>query len=325
MHLLAACGLFVVVASAYQNKKENDRCRYCHFLVATFEAGLRRTARQHFAGGDTAWEEKKLGKYATSETRFVEVMEGICKKNTIVEMDPFHGLHELEFRCNTLVEEHEDLLEDYYYKHQVKNMTEWLCEIQTKLCCPDGHYGKDCRECPGLKLAGMVCFGRGSCDGNGRRYGTGKCACEPGYVGNLCRQCAAGYFEKSRTDKTIECEKCFEGCAGGCSMSGPKGCVKCRSGWNETIEGCVDINECNTETTCPKANEKCVNLPGSYRCDCVDGYRREESSCVLDVEGEKTTKEEHSDNVNGSYENSTDQYESAHEHISSDSSSREEL
>ncbi|KIH64364.1 calcium binding EGF domain protein [Ancylostoma duodenale] len=284
MRLLTVYGLFIVAAAAKKNRKEDDRCRYCHFLVATFEAGLRRTARHHFAGGDTAWEEKKLGKYATSETRFIETMEGICKKNTIIEMDLFHGLQELEFRCNTLVEEHEDLLEEYYYKHQATNMTEWLCEERIKLCCPDGHYGKDCLKCPGFEITGTVCFGHGSCDGNGRRYGTGKCTCDTGYVGNLCRQCAADHFEKSKTENSIECEKCFEGCAGGCSASGPKGCTKCKNGWNETSDGCVDIDECALETTCSNAHEKCVNLQGSYRCDCVDGYKRDGSACVLDVE-----------------------------------------
>lgn len=42
--------------------------------------------------------------------------------------------------------------------------------------------------------------------GNGRRYGTGKCTCDSGYVGNLCRQCAADHFEKSKTENSIECE-----------------------------------------------------------------------------------------------------------------------
>lgn len=47
-----------------------------------------------------------------------------------------------------------------------------------------------------------------------------------------------------------------------------------------------DIDECALETTCSKGHEKCVNLQGSYRCDCVEGYKRDGSYCVLDVEGE---------------------------------------
>ncbi|KHJ76681.1 hypothetical protein OESDEN_23699 [Oesophagostomum dentatum] len=132
MLLIAFYGLFMVAAAAKKYNEKNDRCRYCHFLVSTFEMGLLRTARKHFAGGDTAWEEKKLGKYATSETRLVETMETICKKNSIVEIGDYQGLPELEFRCNALVEEYEDLIEKYYYKHQSSNMTQWLCEEQTK-------------------------------------------------------------------------------------------------------------------------------------------------------------------------------------------------
>ncbi|VDM69647.1 unnamed protein product [Strongylus vulgaris] len=79
-------------------------------------------------------------------------------------------------------------------------------------------------------------------------------------------------------------QECFEGCAGGCSEPGPKGCRKCKNGYNETAEGCVDIDECALKTTCPNDHENCVNLPGSYRCDCVDGYKREGAYCVLDVE-----------------------------------------
>lgn len=38
IRLLAICGLFLVAAAAKKNRREDDRCRYCHFLVATFEA-----------------------------------------------------------------------------------------------------------------------------------------------------------------------------------------------------------------------------------------------------------------------------------------------
>ena len=35
-----------------------------HNTTNSFQ-GMRNTARDHFGGGDTAWEEKNLGKYAT--------------------------------------------------------------------------------------------------------------------------------------------------------------------------------------------------------------------------------------------------------------------
>ena len=34
-----------------------------------------------------------------------------------------------------------------------------------------------------------------------------------------------------------------------------------------------DVDECQLEhMPCPMKNAKCVNLPGSYYCDCNDGY-----------------------------------------------------
>jgi len=32
----------------------------------------------------------------------------------------------------------------------------------------------------------------------------------------------------------------------------------------------VDINECNDQGRC---EQLCENLPGSFRCACMDGYR----------------------------------------------------
>ncbi|KAK5978652.1 Latent transforming growth factor beta binding protein 4 [Trichostrongylus colubriformis] len=267
------------------NYNKNDKCGYCHFLVATFEAGLRRTARHHFAGGDTAWEERKLGKYATSETRFIETMEDICRKSALKDSSTFNVLADLEVKCSFLVEENEEAIEEYYYKHQSSNMTTWLCESRLELCCPEGHYGKNCAKCPGLDKSGLVCYGHGKCDGEGSRTGSGKCKCDDGYAGNVCRQCAPDFFEKSKTNKSVECEKCDLACSGGCTGSGPEKCVRCRYGWNLTPgQGCVDINECETGGVCSKPNEKCINTPGSYECECVDGYKKEGSECVLDVE-----------------------------------------
>lgn len=55
---------------------------------------MERTARYNFEGGDTAWQEQKLGSYATSETRFIEILETLCQKT--------------EFECNVFVEESEE-------------------------------------------------------------------------------------------------------------------------------------------------------------------------------------------------------------------------
>jgi hypothetical protein len=42
---------------------------------------MRNTKLNNFGGGNTDWEERKLGSYSTSETRFEEVMENICRNS----------------------------------------------------------------------------------------------------------------------------------------------------------------------------------------------------------------------------------------------------
>lgn len=55
-------------------------CSACSSLVKSFENGIERTSRGKFEGGDAAWEEKNQGKgYATSEVRFVEIQEKLCR------------------------------------------------------------------------------------------------------------------------------------------------------------------------------------------------------------------------------------------------------
>eukprot|EP00960_Hanusia_phi_P002943 87428-Hanusia_phi.AAC.1 len=44
---------------------------------------------------------------------------------------------------------------------------------------------------------------------------------------------------------------------------------------------CRDINECINQTdTCDRVSEVCVNLEGSYRCDCAYGYVKANNKCV---------------------------------------------
>ena len=55
-------------------------CSACSSLVKSFENGFEKTSRGKFEGGDAAWEEKNQGKgYATSEVRFVEIQESLCR------------------------------------------------------------------------------------------------------------------------------------------------------------------------------------------------------------------------------------------------------
>ncbi|KAK6022962.1 hypothetical protein OSTOST_11320, partial [Ostertagia ostertagi] len=42
-------------------------------------------------------------------------------------------------------------------------------------------------------------------------------------------------------------------------------------------------------------NERCTNTPGSFECSCLDGYKRDGSECVLDIEAQKEAEAEEDD------------------------------
>ena len=43
----------------------------------------------------------------------------------------------------------------------------------------------------------------------------------------------------------------------------------------------VDIDECEVDKTlCPDATQVCLNVPGSYRCDCALGYKKKAGQCA---------------------------------------------
>ncbi|KAF7638189.1 hypothetical protein Mgra_00002417 [Meloidogyne graminicola] len=257
--------------------KIEDQCKICRVLTKTFLEGLIKTENLHFGGGNTDWEEKKLGKFKTSETRFVEIMEHICHSE---DKDD-------RFRCHSLAETNEELLEEWFYSRQEADpsLEIFLCVKMLSYCCDFGYFGPKCSPCPGFKESGKSCFGRGLCDGEGNKSGNGTCSCHRGYTGKSCNNCDSSSFPISQNSTFIECHECFDGCGSGCTYAGPKGCNACRTGYKMTDDGCQDVDECKeTEGICQKENEICVNLQGSYECQCTEGFKRFESgNCALDI------------------------------------------
>ena len=64
------------------------------------------------------------------------------------------------------MENHESLLEDWWFHHQDGNddLHEWLCIEKLKVCCPPNHYGPICQPCKGGIT--NVCGGNGKCKVN---------------------------------------------------------------------------------------------------------------------------------------------------------------
>ncbi|XP_060084406.1 cysteine-rich with EGF-like domain protein 2 isoform X2 [Ylistrum balloti] len=267
---------------------EKSKCDTCTAIVNNFEKGLKKTAKSNFGGGNTKWEESRLGSFATSETRLVEVMEGLCEGE--------------DKNCHTILEENEELIEKYWFSFYAKGSDEdmkmWLCIVNMKVCCPENTFGPNCKECPGGKK--RPCTGNGNCEGGGTRKGTGKCNCNTGYEGDLCDSCKDGYFEEIKNDTHIACKGCHRSCQSTCWEDGPKGCDDCKTGYTQTEEeGCQDIDECSAETSPCEKGKYCSNSEGSYFCtschdscngctgfgadkciECEEGYRLEENKCL---------------------------------------------
>lgn len=278
-----------------KSNKENQKnaklppCAACRVLTDSFKKGMESTARGKFEGGDSAWEEEKMKSYKKSEVRLIEIQEKLCK-------DVERG----QKQCEANAEEHEHLLEDWWFREQENEpeLHTWLCINTLRVCCPPNHFGPQCLPCKG----GIEnpCGGNGKCKGAGTRKGSGDCSCNPGYGGEMCDSCTYGYYQAYKDESKILCEKCNKACNGPCSGPGQKSCVACKEGWvMDTEHGCLDINECLLDKTPCKRNQFCVNNEGSYTClecdkacdgctgdgpdmceKCAEGYIKEKDMCV---------------------------------------------
>lgn len=231
-------------------------CKACKVFVDSFKHGIESTAKGKFEGGDTAWEEAKLGSYARSEVRLIEIQENVC-------WDVIEG----KDQCYALNEQYDHLIEDWWFNVQDSNpdLFKYLCIDSLKLCCPDFHFGNDCLPC--LGHPDNICNNNGKCKGAGTRKGNGKCNCNVGYEGETCDKCSNTYYQSYKDDSKMLCSKCHISCEGSCKAGGPTGCDKCASGWITNKEkGCIDLNECTDIKPPCKSSQFCVNNEGSYRC-----------------------------------------------------------
>lgn len=271
------------------NSTKLPPCRACKIFVDSFTKGLERTSKYKFEGGDTAWEEEKLGQYEFSEVRFVEIHEKLCSE-----------LKAGREQCYELLEQYDDQLEDWWFNKQKEepDLLKYLCINAFKVCCPESHFGKNCTPCPGYPE--KICTNNGKCKGSGTRKGDGKCHCNEEYDGDLCDKCAKSYYESYRDENKFLCSECHISCDGSCSKAGPKGCNKCKSGWLLNKEGeCLDVNECAAPKSPCTPLQFCVNNDGGYNCldcdrscagctgdgpdmckNCASGFHKKDNVCV---------------------------------------------
>ncbi|XP_063980355.1 cysteine-rich with EGF-like domain protein 2 [Diachasmimorpha longicaudata] len=282
-------------------QKQLPSCAACKILAESFKKGIEKTKKGKFEGGDTAWEEDKLGSYAKSEIRLTEIQENLCK-----------DVKKSETQCHDLAAELENAIEEWWFSHQdaYPDIYVYICIKHAKRCCPTDHYGPECTKCPGFP--DKVCNNNGKCKGAGTRKGNGQCLCDKNYRGETCSECASGYYESYRDENKLLCSDCHPSCAGGCTGGGPGKCQGgCKDGWTLVEDGgCVDINEClESQKYCP-GNQFCVNKDGNYTClscdracngctgdgpdmctDCAEGHHKQDNICInSDILGRKRTE-----------------------------------
>ncbi|XP_058808335.1 cysteine-rich with EGF-like domain protein 2 [Phymastichus coffea] len=231
-------------------------CASCKIMVESFKKGIDKTSRGKFEGGDSAWEEDKLGSYKTSEVRLIEIQENLCK-------DVDRG----QTQCHSLAEDMESFIEEWWFKKQDSDpdLYIYLCIEKSERCCPKDHFGPNCDKCPGYP--NNVCNNNGRCKGAGTRKGSGQCTCDKGYSGEDCFDCATGFYESYRDNKKLLCSACHRACKGTCSGGGSKDCKECNSGWRLIDgKGCYDIDECIEKEDPCSHNQFCVNSEGSFSC-----------------------------------------------------------
>jgi hypothetical protein len=134
-------------------------------------------------------------------------------------------------------------------------------------CTPDDrivHTGSGGRNWPGLEE---------NCDPHATfvvdKLGGSSCVCNPGFIGDgtSCKDFDECYIPPFSTGV----ERCRQGstCV---NTYGSYICSNCPAGF-DSLNGCIDINECNTGLNNCSKDSGCINLSGSYTCQCKSGFK----------------------------------------------------
>nr|XP_040038762.1 protein canopy 4 isoform X2 [Gasterosteus aculeatus aculeatus] len=158
---------FIVCCSVTAGEDERlpNKCEVCKFLTVELQDALEKTSRSKevLEVGevlDTGRRRRKI-KYNTSETRLTEAVDDICErvlqynvhaerpgslryakgtsqtmetlKNLVhkgVKVDlglPYELWDEPSVECETMLEQHEEVVEDWYFHHQDQRLEDFLC------------------------------------------------------------------------------------------------------------------------------------------------------------------------------------------------------
>lgn len=145
-------------------------------------------------------------------------------------------------------------------------------------------------ECSGT----ATCSDHGSCDDSS---GAVVCTCDPGYAGERCDECAAGFVaaggglcEPSSPCDDVTCSghsTCDDSTGTAVCTCDPgytgAACDECAADYMDYGDGeCRPIDPCTTDPTCADQNRICAADEGVAVCgDCLDGFHEAGGVCVV--------------------------------------------
>lgn len=145
-----------------------------------------------------------------------------------------------------------------------------------------------CKE--GFDARGSICVDVDECAKNSSLCGENSICINK--LGGFNCQCANGFVgAPPRVSCRAPCEDVKCGEHSYCKPDGIEAYCVCEAGWTfdptDIAAGCIDINECDTSVgpvgRCGN-NARCSNTPGSFSCQCPEGYTGDAYKQCTDID-----------------------------------------
>ena len=115
-----------------------------------------------------------------------------------------------------------------------------------------------CIESPCANIQDAQCFSQ---------HNSFECICpddQPPVDGSCQR-------DPCQSDPCESCETCYQ-------VNGESFCIK-KAGYDHKVDECLDIDECVVGFANCDQNADCINLTGSFLCQCHSGYEKVHGIC----------------------------------------------